>query len=105
MSITKIVVHTSQFTSSKILAEETFDIPLDDRIRKVIAIAVYTENIPETGTYCLKFTIEGQLVPMMQPDKMLYSREQAKEAAEFAFTSGEVKALIEKKIKEWIFLG
>jgi len=36
---------------------------------------------------------------------MLYSREQAKEAAEFAFTSGEVKALIEKKIKEWIFLG
>jgi hypothetical protein len=90
MSIKKIVMHTSQFTSSKILTEETFDIPLDGCIRKIIATAVYTENTADTGAYCLKFTIESQLAAMMQPDKMLYSREQAQEAAELAFSSGEV---------------
>ena len=86
------------------LAERTFDVPLDCRVRKVIALALFTEDGPDTGTYCLRFTIEGQTVPTMQPDKMHYSRAEAKKTAERAFTSGEVEALVEKKIKEWIFL-
>jgi lipoate-protein ligase A len=92
--------------TNQILAEENFDIPLDGRIRKVIGLAVYIQNGngPNSGTYCLKFTIEGQLAPTVQPDKMHYSREQAKQAAEYAFSSGEVRALVEKKIREWIFL-
>jgi lipoate-protein ligase A len=103
---TEVVVHSSQFMISKILAEKSFDIPLDGRVRKVIGMAVYIENGngPNSGTYCLKFTVEGQLVPTVQPDKMHYSREQAKQAAEFAFSSGEVRALVEKKTREWIFL-
>ncbi len=91
--------------TNRILVEEVFDTPLDGCIRKVIATAVYTENGSDTGTYCLKFTIEGQLASMVQPDRMHYSRDQARQAAEFAFSSGEVKALVEKKLKEWVFLS
>ncbi len=100
------ILDTNSLTN-KILVEEAFEIPLDGRIRKVIGMAVYIQNGngPNSGTYCLKFTIEGQLAPTVQPDKMLYSREQAKQAAEYAFSSGEVRALVEKKIRGWIFLS
>ena len=58
----------------RILVERAFDIPLENRVRKVIGTAIYNEVGPETETYCLKFTIKGQLASMMQPDRMYYSR-------------------------------
>ncbi len=87
----------------RILVERAFDIPLENRVRKVIGTAIYNEVGPETETYCLKFTIKGQLASMMQPDRMYYSIEQANKVVGYAFCSGEIEALMEKKIKEMDF--
>ena len=47
----------------------------------------------------------GQLAEIIQPDETRYSREQAKRAAESAFSSGQVEALAKSQIQQWIHLG
>jgi hypothetical protein len=40
-----------------------------------------------------------------QPDKNLYSREQARKAGESAFASGTVEAYAKREIQSWINVG
>jgi hypothetical protein len=46
-----------------------------------------------------------RLAEIIQPDETRYSREQAKRAAESAFSSGQVEALAKSQIQQWIHLG
>jgi hypothetical protein len=82
-----------------------FGIPLGGQSHKVKAVAVFVRLGYEVGYYHLNFTLGGQHAETTQPDKTYYSREQAKRAAEFAFSSGQVEALARSQIQQWIHLG
>jgi len=99
--------------NNNILLEREFDISLDAQVYKIKAVAVFLSHgfnftaggMKEEGMYHLQFTFRDQLAEMCQPDKSLYSREQAKRAAEFAFNSGEVEAYATNHLQSWIHLG
>ena len=59
----------------------------------------------EVGMYHFAFMSRGKSVVDFQPDKNLYSREQAKEVAESAFDSGQVEEYVEREIQTWINIG
>ena len=91
-----------------ILAEKEFDISLDGQSHKVKATAVFLVHgiePQEVGIYLLDFTLRGQSVETSQPDKTYYTREQARRAAELAFSSGEVESYAKRQIQSWINLG
>ena len=91
-----------------ILAEKEFDISLDGQSHKVKATAVFLVHgiePQEVGIYLLDFTLRGRSVETTQPDKTYYSREEARRAAELAFSSGQVEALAKSQIQQWIHLG
>ena len=99
--------------NDNILLERKFDIALDGQSHKVKAVAVFLSHsfnvtgrgMKVEGMYHLQFTFRGQLAEMCQPDKTLYSREQSKQAAEFAFNSGRVEGYAKSHIQSWIHLG
>jgi hypothetical protein len=91
--------------NDNILVEREFEISLGGQSHKVKAVAVFVRLGYEVGYYHLNFTLRGQLTEIIQPDETRYSREQAKRAAEFAFSSGQVEALAKSQIQQWIHLG
>ena len=91
-----------------ILAENEFDISLNGQTHKVKATAVFLVHDvapQEKGIYILNFTLGGQHAETIQLDETYYSREGARRAAEFAFSSGEVEAYVKSQIQSWINLG
>jgi hypothetical protein len=91
-----------------VLAEKEFDIPVDDKTQKVKATATFLihDVAPqERGIYILNFALGGQHAETTQLDETYYSREGARRAAEFAFSSGEVEAFVKRQIQTWINLG
>jgi hypothetical protein len=91
-----------------ILAEKEFDISIDGQTHKVKATAVFLVHDvapQERGIYILDFTLGGKPAETTQLDKTYYSREQAKRAAELAFSSGEVESYAKRQIQIWINPG
>ena len=91
-----------------VLAEKEFDIPVDDETHKVKATATFLihDVAPqERGIYILNFTLGGQHAETTQPDKTYYSREQARQAVELAFSSGQVESYAKSQIQSWLNLG
>jgi hypothetical protein len=94
--------------NENVLAEKEFDIPVDDQNYKIKAMATFLihDVAPqERGIYILNFTLGGQHAETTQLDEAYYSREGARRAAEFAFSSGEVEAFVKRQIQSWINLG
>jgi hypothetical protein len=94
--------------NENVLAEKEFDITLDEQSHKVKASAVFLVHDiapQEKGIYILNFTLGGQHAETAQPDKTYYSREQARQAVELAFSSGEVEAYAKRQIQSWIDVG
>src|ERR1700675_3836363 len=90
------------------LAEKEFDISIDGQTHKVKATAVFLVHAVESqegGVYLLHFTLSGKSAETSQPDKTYYTREQARRAAELAFSSGEVESYAKRQIQSWINLG
>jgi hypothetical protein len=90
------------------LAEKEFDISLDGQTHKVKATAVFLVHDvapQERGIYILNFTLGGQHAETTQPDKTYYSREEARQAVELAFSSGQVESYVKSQIKIWTALG
>src|SRR5215813_12912878 len=59
----------------------------------------------EVGVYHLTFIPRGEPIHVWQPDKTLYSREQARKAAESRISSGSVEAFAKTEIESWINVG
>ena len=59
----------------------------------------------EVGVYHLTFVSRGEPIHVLQPDKTLYSREQARKAAESSLSSGSVEAFAKREIESWIKVG
>jgi hypothetical protein len=94
--------------NDNILAEKEFDISLDGQSHKVKATAIFLVHgiePQEVGIYLLDFTLRGRSVETTQPDKTYYSREEARRAAELAFSSGQVESYAKRQIQSWINLG
>jgi hypothetical protein len=87
------------------LAEKEFDISIDGKVKATAVFLVHGVEPQEVGIYLLDFTLRGQSVETSQPDKTYYTREQAKRAAELAFSSGEVESYAKRQIQSWINLG
>ena len=90
------------------LAGKEFDISIDGQTHKVKATAVFLVHgvePQEVGIYLLDFIFGGQSVETSQPDKTYYTREQARRAAELAFSSREVESYAKRQIQSWINLG
>lgn len=99
--------------SDNILVEREFNISLDGQSYEVKATAVFmggfgfeltTSGMKEVGVYHLNFTVRGRQAEIYQPDKTRYSREEARRAAEIAFSSGQVEAHARSQIQSWIYL-
>jgi hypothetical protein len=91
-----------------ILAEKEFDISLDGQTHKVKGSAMFLVHDvapQERGIYILNFTLGGQHAETTQPDKTYYSREQARQAVELAFSSGQVESYAKSQIQSWLNLG
>ena len=91
-----------------ILAEKEFDISLDGQTHKVKASAMFLVHDvapQERGIYILNFTLGGQHAETTQPDKTYYSKEQARQAVELAFSSGQVESFAKSQIQSWLNLG
>jgi hypothetical protein len=91
-----------------VLAEKEIDIPVDDETQKVKATATFLihDVAPQDrGIYILNFALGGQHVETIKLDETYYSREGARRAAEFAFSSGEVEAFVKRQIQTWVKLG
>jgi hypothetical protein len=59
----------------------------------------------EVGVYHLTFMWRGEPIHVWQPDKNLYSREEARKLAESDFNSGQVAAYAKREIQSWINVG
>jgi len=91
-------------TDENVLAEKEFDIPVDDETQKVKATATFLihDVAPqERGIYILNFALGGQHAETIKLDETYYSREGARRAAEFAFSSGQVEAFVKRQIQTW----
>jgi hypothetical protein len=80
---------------------------VDGQNYKVKAKAVfvtYSLTPREVGYYHFDFTFRGKWAEAFQWDKTRYSREEAKQASEFAFNSGRVEAYASRQVKSWLCL-
>jgi hypothetical protein len=59
----------------------------------------------EVGDYHFTFMFRNKWFSVWQPDKNLYSREQAGKLAESDFNSGQVEAYAKRQIQTWINVG
>jgi hypothetical protein len=92
-------------STSHVLTGDTFEFVRDGAIYRVKATAVFILNGATTGQYHISFDIKTGQFPGWQPDRKSYSSAKAKEEAERRFTSGEVKAYIERELQGWIKAG
>ena len=91
-----------------VLFERDFTIPHNRVSYEIKAKAVFVaQNVEpiEEGRYHLDFTSRGKSVELWQPDKSLYSREQARQAAESAFNLGYIEGYAKSQIQSWIHTG
>jgi len=98
--------------NGNVLLKRDFEVSKDEALYKVEAVAVFethgfnlTEVGGESGMYHFSFTFRGQFAGFWQPDKELYSRDQAKAAAEQLFAFGSVRTYVENQIPVWVALG
>jgi hypothetical protein len=59
----------------------------------------------EVGVYHLTCMSRGENIHAWQPDKNLYSREEARKLAKSVFDSGQVEAFARREIESWINVG
>jgi hypothetical protein len=98
--------------NDNLLLEREFEIPKDQASYKVKVIAVFemhgfnlTGTGGESGMFHFNFSFRGQHAQSWQPDKNLYSRDEAKAAAQHLIDSGFIRTHIENQIQTWIYLG
>jgi hypothetical protein len=60
----------------------------------------------ELGHYHFSISSKGKdIAPVCCPDKTYYTREKAREAAEWSFSSGQVEQYVKNQIQSWIHAG
>lgn len=91
-----------------VLAERDFTISHKDVNYGIKARAVFMTHgfrPGEVGIYHLTFMSRSEPFHVWKPDKNLYSREEARKAAESDFNSGQVEAYAKREIQGWINVG
>ena len=88
-----------------VLVERDFTISHENVDYEIKARAVFATPHGLVGKYHLDFMSRGEWFSIWQPDKNLYSREQARKVAESAFNSGQVEAFAKREIQGWISAG
>jgi hypothetical protein len=101
-------VHDAVMPNDDILAERAFTISHKGVSYPIKARALFMSHgfqPEEVGVYHLTFMSRGESIHVWQPDKNLYSREQARKAAESSLSSGSVEAFARREIEGWINVG
>jgi len=91
-----------------ILAERAFTIShkgVSYPIKARAPFVPYGFQPEEVGVYHLIFMSRGETIHAWQPDKNLYSREEARKLAKSVFDSGQVEAFARREIESWINVG
>jgi hypothetical protein len=102
------IVHDGFMPKENVLVERDFTISCEEVNYEIKARAVFVMRgfqPEEVGIYHLAFMSRGEAVQIWQPDKNLYSREQARKVAESAFDAGQVEAHAKREIQSWIYTG
>ena len=71
---------------------------------KVRAIFEERDHLNKTGRYQFSFESWGIHCELFQPNRKLWTRENAKEAAKKACDSGSIEQYVKSQIENWIFL-
>jgi hypothetical protein len=90
--------------NDNILAERDFTISHKDTSYPIKVRALFMTH-GEVGDYHFTFMFRNKWFSVWQPDKNLYSREQAGKLAESDFNSGQVEAYAKRQIQTWINVG
>jgi hypothetical protein len=94
--------------NDNLLLEREFDISLDGQNYTIKAWANFIVNKvapQERGFYYFFFIFRGRETDPWRPNQTISSRKQAKEFAEFVFSSGQVEAYVRSRIQTWINVG
>ena len=103
-----LTAHNAFMLNDDILAERAFTISHEGVSYPIKARALFVPHgfqPEEVGVYHLTFMSRGEPIRVWQPDKNLYSREQARKAAESSISSGSVEAFAKREIESWINVG
>ena len=94
--------------NDNLLLEREFDVYLNGETYKIKAWAhlIAKKVFPqERGYYYFFFIFRGRETDPWRPHQAIYSRKQAKQSAEFDFSSGQVEAYVRSNIQTWINVG